>query len=69
MKLRMHGFSDDEKQPLLSVMSSIANKDSSFIFSSDDKFVYLEGDDKDLLMKRAMWLNRKINSNIRYGFV
>jgi hypothetical protein len=59
---RIFGFEGDEDfDKLVNICSNIATKDQNFVFdyNRDSKEIFIYGDDKDSLHKRAMWLVKK----------
>lgn len=68
MRSKFFGFKDEEERKLLiKVLDTIARKDLTFSYGYDDEFVYVYHEDRDVLIKRSMWIMGKVNPNLRFN--
>jgi deferrochelatase/peroxidase EfeB len=59
-------YPSDRKEELIKVLSDIAEKDKSFIWSERDNKIVIFSDNRDQAFRRGSWLIHKFDSRISY---
>lgn len=67
MRIKLYNFAnEEERQVIIKILGKIAKKDDTFKFEYDKSVIYVIGDNKDTLMKRGVWIVKKLNENLKF---